>query len=166
MLALMVYIVAQSGLPLWPRPAHSEWSAGCVRLPSDGPKLTASGPGASSDVTTSALLRYEAILRTELASPPDDLSLQCQSSAPLLHSVNVHVRSNISNPHLNIDESFLLNISNVSAQPMGIIEAETPFGALYGLEALSQLVRRSADGPVITASKLSVRDHPRFPWRG
>jgi hexosaminidase len=53
----------------------------------------------------------------------------------------------------------------LSVTPAGIhIEAPTVVGAMHGLESLVQLVQPSGSGYILPA--VSIRDSPRFPWRG
>src|SRR4029077_495360 len=58
------------------------------------------------------------------------------------------------------DESYSLEISPTGAQ----LSAETPLGAMHGLETFLQLVRITAHGFAVPA--FAIEDKPRFPWRG
>ena len=69
MLSLCVAVSAQ----LWPQPVRISQTAGCVRVPRDGPTLTPSGPGSNADVTRSAIERYKAIFRRDLRNVQDFL---------------------------------------------------------------------------------------------
>ena len=135
-------------------------------LPPDGPSLTPSGVGSNSDVTRSAVERYQAIFRSELLNVPVDPTIMCDASAPLLVDLKIHIHADVSEPQLGVDESFSLHITSGDPNAIGFIEAATPFGAVYALEAFSQLLRRSAAGPAVNVSSLYVQDAPRFPWRG
>ena len=155
---------AATELQLWPRPAHSTWSAGCVRLPLDGPTLTAAGPGANSDVTRSATERDEAIFRTELLDPvPVDPTVVCESSAPLLVDLKIHIDTDLSEPHLGVDESFTLNITSQPAPStaIGLIQAATPFGALHGLEGTALRRLYEWDGLVRFVGEV-LQQNPEF----
>lgn len=58
------------------------------------------------------------------------------------------------------DESYLLQITELGAR----LEANTFYGALHGMETFLQLLQSGPDGyslPVVT-----IKDQPRFPWRG
>lgn len=61
---------------------------------------------------------------------------------------------------LGEDESYSLEVSGSSME----LHAPTPLGALRGLETLLQLVRQGTNGFVFPA--VSIKDAPRFPWRG
>ena len=58
------------------------------------------------------------------------------------------------------DESYVLEVSAAGAK----LTAPTPLGALHGLQTLLQLVDVSPDG--FAAPAVTIRDKPRFPWRG
>jgi hexosaminidase len=63
-------------------------------------------------------------------------------------------------PSLDEDESYALEITTRQAT----LRAPTVVGALRGLETLLQLLSRDADGFFLPA--VSIRDQPRFSWRG
>ncbi len=58
------------------------------------------------------------------------------------------------------DESYALEVSPTKAR----LSAATPSGALRGIETFLQLVEPGSDGPVVRS--VTIRDAPRFPWRG
>lgn len=107
-------------------------------------------------------------------SPPHLSSIRTSSSSSsekdeedqrFLQGVTVYVKHDNDEPKsLHSDESFLLEMQ----APYSTITANTVWGAMYGLEALSQLVGYDADleewhAPVC---HMTVQDSPRFPWRG
>ena len=61
---------------------------------------------------------------------------------------------------LGEDESYVLEVAASGAS----ISAPTDLGALHGLQTFLQLVTVSPDGFVAPA--VSIKDTPRFPWRG
>ena len=63
-------------------------------------------------------------------------------------------------PELGEDESYTLEITSSGAK----LTAPTTLGALHGLQTFLQLVGTTAQGLAVPA--LSVKDTPRFPWRG
>jgi hexosaminidase len=76
-------------------------------------------------------------------------------------------------PQLTTDESYTLNIpaaasGNDVAASVITITAKTIYGALYGLQSLSQLVVYDfdADSYVIPATPMKIEDAPRYPHRG
>jgi hexosaminidase len=58
------------------------------------------------------------------------------------------------------DESYILDVSTTSAR----IRASTPLGTMHGLQTFLQLVDVSPGG--FAAPAVTIRDQPRFPWRG
>jgi N-acetyl-beta-hexosaminidase len=76
-------------------------------------------------------------------------------------------------PQLTTDESYTLNNPPAaSGQDLGVavitITAKTVYGALHGLQSLSQLVVYDfdADSYVIPATPMKIEDAPRYPHRG
>lgn len=76
-------------------------------------------------------------------------------------------------PQLTTDESYTLNIPAPAAGgDVGVgaitITAKTIYGALYGLQSLSQLVIYDfeADSYFIPATPMKIDDAPRYPHRG
>jgi hexosaminidase len=69
-----------------------------------------------------------------------------------------------------VDESYNLTVAGASAT----ISANTVFGALWGLETLSQLIHRvwsTGSSGAVNASyyqvcEAAIQDAPRFPYRG
>jgi hexosaminidase len=61
---------------------------------------------------------------------------------------------------LGEDESYELTVSDSGAK----LTAPTPLGVLHGLETFLQLVQPSATGFSVPA--VTIKDQPRFPWRG
>ncbi|CAG19679.1 family 20 glycosylhydrolase [Photobacterium profundum] len=58
------------------------------------------------------------------------------------------------------DESYSLNVTSTQA----VLTANTPYGALHGIETFLQLLQNTPKGAEIPA--VSIEDSPRFPWRG
>jgi len=58
------------------------------------------------------------------------------------------------------DESYVLQVTSSGAK----LTAATPLGALHGVQTFLQLVDVSRDG--FAAPAITIRDKPRFPWRG
>ncbi len=63
-------------------------------------------------------------------------------------------------PVLGEDESYTLDVSPTQA----VIHAPTALGAMHGLETWLQLLQSDASGWFLPA--VSIKDRPRFPWRG
>ncbi len=61
---------------------------------------------------------------------------------------------------LSEDESYSLVVTSGGAT----LSAANPLGVLRGMQTFLQLIHRSNDGVVLDA--VTIRDKPRFPWRG
>jgi hexosaminidase len=61
---------------------------------------------------------------------------------------------------LGEDESYTLEVTSTGAK----LNAANPLGTLRGLQTFLQLVAVTADG--FTARAVTIKDLPRFPWRG
>lgn len=80
-------------------------------------------------------------------APPAGLVVTCAEAAPPI-------------PALGEDESYAIEIS-----PVGVVlHSHTTTGALRGIATLEQLLAGDGDGWYLPA--VSIRDQPRFPWRG
>ncbi len=63
-------------------------------------------------------------------------------------------------PVLGEDESYTLDITSAQA----VLRAPTVLGVLHGYETLLQLLQSDSSGWFLPA--VSIKDQPRFPWRG
>jgi hexosaminidase len=79
-------------------------------------------------------------------------------SAPKLQIHAEHKREDIQ--RLGEDESYELNVAESGAT----LAAPNPLGIVRGLETFLQLVQITPGGFAVPA--VSIRDQPRFPWRG
>jgi hexosaminidase len=61
---------------------------------------------------------------------------------------------------LGEDESYELDVTSSGAK----LTAPTPLGILYGLQTLLQLIQPTPTG--FAAPAVTIKDQPRFPWRG
>ena len=66
----------------------------------------------------------------------------------------------VSNLNINDDESYFLDVTNNNI----VINANTDIGALRGIQTLLQLVNYNERGYYF--SGVTIRDSPRFVWRG
>lgn len=83
------------------------------------------------------------------ALTPDFAAVQRPNLAPRL-------------PRLGDDESFRLRVTADGAH----LQAATPAGERYGLQALSQLCHAAGEAGLDALPALQVNDAPRHPWRG
>ena len=153
---------AQPAPPHALMPAPAEFAIADGRLPIDA-GFSAALRGADDArlrrAVTRALRRWEertgfTFARTASAefvfsSDPSRASLviECAAARPEL-------------PALGDDESYTLTIDASKI----VLRAPNPTGVLRGLETLLQLLQRDATGWFVPAA--TIRDQPRFPWRG
>jgi hexosaminidase len=138
---------------LLPKPTSLTVGVGSLRIT---PGLTVSITGASSPIVEEAAGRM--IRRLE-----DRTGLQL--SRQLGHSPDATILFTIGNAGPSIqtldeDESYALTGTSTSVR----IQAATPLGALHAMETLLQLVEATGTGYELPA--VTLKDTPRFPWRG
>ncbi|PKH25420.1 beta-N-acetylhexosaminidase [Enterobacterales bacterium CwR94] len=147
-------VFAQSGgsLPLmpWPQQVNQPPSGG--ELPLDR-HLTIQ---VSGDNLEDAVTRWRARIARQTG-------WTLLPQAATLHSptISVVVAQKVSAiPQPDSDESYQLVIDGEGAR----IEAATRFGALHAMETLLQLINNGPHGT--TLPWVTIKDYPRFPWRG
>jgi hexosaminidase len=110
--------------------------------------------GASDPVLDSEIQRFQGQLSRQTGIPfrPQP------SAAPTLQIHADHGRESVQK--LGEDESYELTVSDSAAQ----LNAPSQLGILHGLQTFLQLVQITPNGFAVPA--VTVRDQPRFPWRG
>jgi len=84
-----------------------------------------------------------------------------QVSDPTKATLVIHVEGGTKDvQELGEDESYTLDVTYSNAK----LNAATTLGAMCGLQTFLQLVNITADGFAVPA--LTIKDQPRFPWRG
>ncbi len=141
-------------LNLMPVPASVQLQTG--RLPITN-TFTVAIKGHADDRLRSAIARMSRRLagRTVITLPPD-LAID-ENAATLVVQTE---RPGAAIPSLSENESYTLEITDKQAR----LVAPTVVGALRGLETFLQLLHGDRDGFYLPAA--SIRDQPRFPWRG
>ena len=163
LLSFALHVSPQAvSLPVWPAP-RGPVSAG-NSLVAVSPSLVVTGAEAWPDVTAG-------VARFLLRAFPHPISPSRRSSAAASSVAVTTLALNIADGaaalQLGVDESYLLGIPADGTQPI-TLAAATQFGALAGLETLSQLLQWDAATRVyaIAAAPLSIADAPAFGWRG
>lgn len=161
--------LAYAQLNVVPLPTHFTFEPGCLLLPPSF-SLRPDGPGGGDALLAAALLRTQRTL-SSLAVRGESVASPCSPGASLAE-VEVRVgaaRAAGAYPALGDDESYTLAL----AASGGTLNASTVWGALRGLETLTQLISadRPSDAPggahlVLPAASVRVEDSPRFPHRG
>lgn len=146
--------LAHPALNLMPLPAQYTLGQGSLAIDQSFRIVIA---GYTEPRLVSAAARARRVLSRQLGVPflPETLR---DTGAPAL---TIHC-DRASEPVQNFkeDESYQLVVDTHGAK----LTAPNPLGALHGLETFLQLVDIGADG--YSAPAVSIRDRPRFPWRG
>ena len=134
-----------------PAPAEASVSAG--RIPASG-RLEVSTRAAPGPRLAAAIARAQTRWESRTlasggadASPPTKVMVDCADQGDAL-------------PTVSDDEAYTLDVSDGKLA----IRAATAFGAMHGLETLLQLRQFDSKGGFLSA--VSIRDKPRFAWRG
>lgn len=124
------------------------------------PKLKFETAGGDISTLSEAYERYRGIMFTH--STAKTAAAMSNGAVTVVH-VKVADRSE-AYPQLETDESYTLNIGAQSIN----LSAKTVYGALRGLESLSQLVMFDFDTEtyIASATPIHIEDAPRYPHRG
>ena len=142
--------------PIWPRPkAFTNGTATVSVGPAAGASFFALAGGSECATLTAAFERYAGLTFPHVAT-----------GAGAVSSVLVTVKDASEHyPQLETDESYSLD---VPLSGRATLQAGTVYGALRGLETLSQMVRFNFTTQTysIAAAPWAITDAPRFPHRG
>jgi hexosaminidase len=138
------------GLTVWPKPQQQVNTDIVYNIDPVQLTLDAAGPGANSPILLDAFKRYRALILHTWGHGRDT-----PRAASTIASVLVTVASADQSLQLETDCAYNLTIS----APTIKISANTVFGALNGLESLSQLVAYA------TVNGTTIRDWPRYQFR-
>lgn len=154
---------------IWPLPQKVENGAQTLDV---DPSLVFVSTGHRSPILLKAYSRYLGLI----FSPKQHYSVQsgdCEAAVASVSQVTVKVTSSDETLHYGTDESYSMTITSTGNAS---ITATTVYGAMYGLETFSQLVvDQSSFSPLCSSSAAthqiplapwSIKDSPRFAWRG
>ena len=140
----------QPQLNLMPMPASVQMGAGQLLIDQSFSVAVTGFHDASLD---GAVQRFVGRLSRQTGIP-----FRPKSAAP---TVQIHAdRGREAVQKVGEDESYELTVTDSGAK----LNAANPLGILHGLETFSQLVSITASGFAVPA--LTIRDQPRFRWRG
>ena len=165
-LLLLSSALSLAQLNVVPLPTNLASDPGCLLVPASFALLPA-GPGGADALLAAALSRTRRAL-SSLAARGESVS-PCSPGASLA-DVTVFVGAALvkRTPALGDDESYRLTL----AADASLLNASTVWGALRGLETLTQLISadRASDAAgarlVVPAAAVRVTDAPRFSHRG
>ncbi|XP_057979489.1 beta-hexosaminidase 1 [Malania oleifera] len=153
---------------LWPLP--SEYTFGNDTFSVDpNLSLVAGGSGGSSAIVREAFRRYKGIVFKHI-SGISKIKLRGTSGYDI-NSLRVIVHSDNETLHLGVDESYSLYITKNDGRSIigeAMIEANTVYGALRGLETFSQLCAFDYGSKSVRVYNAPwfIQDKPRFAYRG
>ena len=156
-LSLIVVVSAQdlqtARRNLMPVPANLAWKSGRLNVTKN---FTVAVKGQTDERLKSYIFRVTRRLegRTVL-----EMSREISSDASATLLIETNSTGNAI-PQLGDDESYNLEITNSQAK----LTAPTTVGAMRGLETFLQLLESDKDGFYFPA--VSIKDQPRFAWRG
>jgi len=140
-------------LNLMPLPSSVQAGTGALRIDS---LFSVELTGYTEPRLDRAVERFRTQLSRETGIP-----LSAKSSDPTKATLVIHTdHSSKPAQQLGEDESYELEVTNTGAR----LTAPTPLGTMHGMQTLLQLVAVSPDGFTIPA--VSIKDNPRFTWRG
>ncbi|KAJ1941410.1 Glucosamine-6-phosphate isomerase (Glucosamine-6-phosphate deaminase) (GNPDA) (GlcN6P deaminase), partial [Linderina macrospora] len=114
-------------------------------------------------IVSGAIQRYQDIINKESFQSPVTWNVTQVPTSGSFGGVAVSVENTNDALNLETDESYTLDIP-VSGQ--ATLKAKTPYGALRGLETLSQLVVSNGASKAIRNTPIHIEDSPFFPHRG
>jgi len=141
-------------LNLMPVPASVQTGAGHLLIDTS---FSAGIAGPKDPLVQRVVEVFLANLRRQTGMSPLDMQVTDSTKATLV------IRADHPNQlvqELGEDESYSLEISPAGAK----LNAATPLGIMRGLQTVLQLLETTSDGFAVPA--VTIRDQPRFPWRG
>jgi hexosaminidase len=159
LLVLLVCSVASmaqdsSSLNLMPQPTNVQVGSGQMVV---GPSFSVAITGRTEMRLQKATEIFLQDLRRQTGMLPSEAGV----SDPAKASMVIHVDSGSKDVQgLGEDESYTLEVAPSGAK----LNAPTTLGAMHGMQTFLQLVNITSEGFAVPA--VTIRDQPRFPWRG
>lgn len=151
---------------VWPKPVHVSWPVPAPPRPAAAflsPSFRILPPSPRHRHLHRAAARYARLVLTERHRPLVPRSPGPSPSHPLLRALAVSVADLSAPLHHGVDESYTLSIPPPGAGTVASLAAQTPWGAMRGLETFSQMVW--GDHPAVPVG-INISDSPLFPHRG
>jgi hexosaminidase len=140
-------------LNLMPAPANVQLGSGSLKIEAG---FTVALAGHTDARLTAAVERF-----TERLAKQTGLLIAAKPANGAKATLVVHTdRDSKPVQEVGEDESYVLEVTSTGAT----LNAPTDLGALHGLQTFLQLVSVAPDG--FAAPAVSIKDSPRFPWRG
>ena len=135
-------------------PSNVQMGAGKLVI---DPSFSVGISGHADPLLQSAVKRFLEDLRRQAGMLPLDMKETDAANAILVVHAGREAGAVL---ELGEDESYSLNITSSAVK----LDAPTTLGVMHGLQTFLQLVETGPDGFDVPA--VSIRDQPRFPWRG
>ncbi|ORX70000.1 beta-hexosaminidase-like protein [Linderina pennispora] len=119
--------------------------------------------GNVGSIVSNAIQRYQDLINKESFQSPVTWNVTQVKTNGSFGGVSLSVESTDETLNLDTDESYTLDVP-VSGE--ATLKAKTPYGALRGLETLSQLVVTNGASKAIRNTPIHIEDSPFFPHRG
>ncbi|XP_057855730.2 beta-hexosaminidase 2-like [Cryptomeria japonica] len=158
---------ASENIYVWPKPISVKWGNETQFMIPLSSTFQISFPNHTS--LANAVSRYKQIISEKPWYPihsPDAAPSTPVSSTPL-KQLNVLVRDLNADLQHGVDESY--NLTVPSDGTPATLSAQTAWGAIWGLETFSQLIRlynATSSYPLLIPGPLMIVDYPLFPHRG
>jgi hexosaminidase len=142
---------------IWPLPQKLELSGPPLRL---SPDFEIDLGDSKSKVLQDGAERYAALMRATIYGTPGDRD----QDVALITNVHIETTSDSEELQQNTSASYSVTVTPPTGSGNATVEinAASPFGALYGLESLTQLVHSGQ----LAGSKLMLEDEPMYNFRG
>lgn len=167
-LLLWVAVLSSRGenIPIWPRPSQVvQYGNGRTNLfLSKNFTFSLVGNYAdSSAILSEGFARFKLTIKLQRFE-----TLNVSTSLKVIQSLRIDVQSPNDELQFGVDESYQLKVPDPENPNYAYLKAATVYGALHGLETLSQLcVFNSKIGNVIVLmTPWNIIDQPRFSYRG
>jgi hexosaminidase len=172
---LLILIVSEikesnSEVEVWPHPQSSTTSPNYLSIDSTKFKFVAKS-AEKCDLLDKAIARYEDITFLQDCSRTGpkgkrpniktNQTLTDTNHKGVLNSITVEIKKCEQLPHLNMNENYTLSIKTNGA----VLDSQTIWGAIRGLETFSQLVNHVGVNQ-FTINESTINDSPRFSHRG
>ncbi|OMH81702.1 Beta-hexosaminidase 2 [Zancudomyces culisetae] len=145
---------------LWPVPA--EMTKGNAIISIDVDHLAIVPTSHSCSILDKAISRYLYMIKKEDFVPPLDYNAPNFVVSAKMTGLNITIASQDETLTMDTDESYCLTI----AEGTGVLNANTVYGALRGLETFSQLIVYNYGKHIIKDTPITISDAPVFKHRG
>ncbi|OAQ26076.1 glycoside hydrolase family 20 protein [Linnemannia elongata AG-77] len=150
---------------IWPLPQNWERGSNTVKV---SKSIRFEGKGARQPIVSKAIKRYQDLMFKKEDYPMIPYNWSTTDNKPsrsTLSTVVIDIKSNDDHLDIDTDESYTLT---VPVNGKAVLQAETVYGALHGLETLSQLVQYYPERKsyYVPNAPWKISDFPKYKHRG